>query len=343
MSEVEKNVDDASAPSDITVGIYQNSEHIAGVLQQLFAAPLVIGESRQTGADKTSGKTKQKGAQTEGSGSGGFSAVAKLRLGLTGEAKWLNEEGLVTGTKTTQEFIYSQAYYLFIVYQALVERKLLHTINSAAEAEALRPGDFVEFQASFRPNALHSLLDILTPDLVAAFTEHRIKRDQLKLFEGVETFDEQRRLSEQMQVRASTHADMARAIAEAIRVDFRTAKTREFYGTINDVTAITICDSSHFSVEDEDRILDGSYTVLGKVTSAVEEDLPVLSRNKVLERLGPELVDSLFEYFRTNASEGAQALHLGDEELRLDEAFDLALPSRIEGPSFKVVPIAIYV
>ena len=184
---------------------------------------------------------------------------------------------------------------------------------------------------------------MLTPELVAAATEYQVKRKQLKLFEAIETFEKQRILSEQMQVKASTHADMVRAIAEAIRVDFRATKTREFYGTINDVTAITICDAPHFNVEDEDRILDGSYTVLGKVTSPVEEDLPVLSRNKVLERLGPELVDSLFKLLRDTANEKTQGFGLGEEEFTIDEVFDLALPSRIEGPSFKVIPIAIYV
>ena len=87
MSEVEKSSEAAFAQTDFTVGIYQNSEHIAGLLQQLFAAPLVVGESRESGADKTSGKTKQKGIKGEGSGGGGFSAVARLGLGLAGEAQ----------------------------------------------------------------------------------------------------------------------------------------------------------------------------------------------------------------------------------------------------------------
>lgn len=332
----------ATTASDLTVGIYQNSDHIAGLLQQLFAAPLVIGESRESARDKTDDTAKKLQGRAEGTGEAKASFLAKLGGGLAGDAEWLKREGLAAGTKTTQNFTYSQAYYLFIVYQELAARGLLRTIESASDAKKLKPGDFVEYQATFRPNALHALLDILTPDFVAAFTEHRVKSEELTKFEGIDTFEQQKIFSEQMQLKATTRADLARAIAEAIRVDFRAAKTREFYGTIGDVTAITICDGPHFSVEDEDRILDGTFTVLGKVTSEVTEDLPVLSRNKVLERLGPDLVDSLFKSLRENATTEARNIRLGDEEFSVDDAFDLALPARIKGPSFKVVPIAIY-
>jgi hypothetical protein len=133
-------------------------------------------------------------------------------------------------------------------------------------------------------------------------------------------------------------------LAAAVRSDFRAEKTREFYGRVNDVTAVTICDNEHFVVEDEDRILDGSFTVLGKVTSVGDVDVPMLSRNKVLDRIKPEVVDRLFGLLlETAGNQADDRISLGDsEEMLPSEVFDLELPSRIEGKSFKVIPIAVY-
>ena len=61
------------------------------------------------------------------------------------------------------------------------------------------------------------------------------------------------------------------------------------------MTVVTICDAQHFTVEDEDRILDGTFTVLGKVTSAPVEGLPVFERNKVLRNLAPDAVDQIIK------------------------------------------------
>jgi hypothetical protein len=142
-------------------------------------------------------------------------------------------------------------------------------------------------------------------------------------------------------------SELAYAIARAVRVDFRSEKTREFYGTIapgpDGVTAITICDNAHFVVEDEDRILDGDFTVLGKVTSTTSTDVPMLERNKILERLKPEGVDTLFRQLRHSVEGQARKLDAhGDDGDLPDDFFDVAFSSRVWGPSFKVIPIAIY-
>lgn len=174
MNKEDKPLESSTNTSGITIGIYQNSDHIAGLLQQLFAAPLVTGESRESARDEAADTTKQIQGRAKGAADARLALVGKLGLGLAGDAEWLKKEGLATGTKTTQNFTYSQAYYLFFVYQELVARGLLRTVKSASDAKKLEPGDFVEFQATFRPNALHSLLDILTPDFVAAFVEHQV-------------------------------------------------------------------------------------------------------------------------------------------------------------------------
>jgi hypothetical protein len=171
--------------------------------------------------------------------------------------------------------------------------------------------------------------------------------------------------------------EFARVLTNAARVDFRTDKTREFYGTVGTgdetVTVITICDNDHFTIGDEDRILDGHFTVLGKVSAPATEDLPVLDRNKILDRLNPAAVDAMVDTI--NEAMTAQSTMLTDklspdsrgdirdgdavtddagfsdeqqgrnplEDLDPSDFLRLRLESRVRGTSIKVVPIAIYV
>lgn len=119
-----------------------------------------------------------------------------------------------------------------------------------------------------------------------------------------------------------------------------------FYGTIGtgkkQVTAITMCNVAHFVVEDEDRILDGNWTVLGKVTSATTEVVPILERNKVLDRIKPEGVDDIFAELRKAADKQTDKLP-GKDTDAYDDILDLAFASRVSGPTFKAVPIAVFV
>jgi hypothetical protein len=60
---------------------------------------------------------------------------------------------------------------------------MLKTIESSADARDLKSGDFVEYTASFRPNEIIALLDILTPELIAEIARARVRS------EGVAGFD----------------------------------------------------------------------------------------------------------------------------------------------------------
>lgn len=111
--------------------------------------------------------------------------------------------------------------------------------------------------------------------------------------------------------------------------------------------AVTICDAEHFTVADEDRILDGRFTVLGKVTEGPVEDRPILERNKLLDKLSPDTVDVLFSHLNKlvgqMGGEAVEGSRGGDSENDpMEASIDLQLDSRISGTSFKVVPVAIF-
>lgn len=113
-----------------------------------------------------------------------------------------------------------------------------------------------------------------------------------------------------------------RTVTTAVRADFGSDATREYYGTVGSgddtVTAVTICDAACFLIDDADRLLDGHFTVLGKVTSKVTHDVPVLARNKLLNRLDTEFVDAAFRQLRDVTQKGAAQLP-GDNEQALDK------------------------
>lgn len=343
------NVSDQPVP---TVSIYQNPDHVAGILQQIFVAPLVVTETRE-GGDETSeseASARQGGGGVKGSAS--LPLVGKIDANVTGQGSRNAESGSVSTNRLSRNYEYSQAYYLYVVRNALRERGQLKNITCAKDTTGLQPGDFVEYQATFRANEMSALLDILTPDLIAAITYHHYRAEGIKKFDAyIGDHEGMKIYAEKTMVQAQIKSDLARAVAVAVRVDFRSEKTREFYGTVgpsNDpVTAITICDQMHFVVEDEDRILDGQFTVLGKVTAPVTNEVPILERNKLLARLKPEGVDDLFDQLRDSVNGQARTIEaLGSAqdspETSVDDIVDMALASRVEGPSFNVIPIAIF-
>ena len=328
-----------------TISIYQNPDHVAGILQQVYGQPLVEAEQRENTTDSTSTKQKERILRGDAKGRGGVPIIGAAEAGLGGSlSRSLTEAGGST-SKVIQNFAYSQAYYLYLVRGALTERGQLKPVQKAEDASSLEVGDFVEFSATFRANEMTALLDILTPDLISEITYYSVRSEGVKRFDAFDDIEQVRVFAEKNEAKARMQAELARAVARAVRVDFRAEKTREFYGTIgaagDAVTAITMCDVAHFVVEDEDRILDGRWTVLGKVTAQTATDVPILERNKVLDRIKPEGIDDLFAGLRKAADKQVDKLP-GDDRDAYEDIFDLAFASRVAGPSFKVVPIAVF-
>lgn len=131
------------------------------------------------------------------------------------------------------------------------------------------------------------------------------------------------------------------------------------------LTFITMCEPAHFVLDDEDRILDGTFTVLAKVAGSLVDDEPILSRNKLLERIHPAALDhgvqqlndlvqeqmtKLSFLLDTSASgrneqadgEGVAGV-AGEVEVEDPAVFDFQFDSRVRGASIRVIPVAIFV
>lgn len=325
-----------------TVTIYQNPDHVSGILQQLYREPLATaGTLENVTTNETSTSTGIDGGVDVTGQVGFFSNKATIAGKVAAAAD--NQNKASGSGKRTSVMEYTQAFYLHVVREFLRDSGQLHTVSSLADAQNLQVGDIVEYSAVFTPDRMTVFLDVLTPDLIAAIVERNIRSTAI---EGIDwsNFEQRNEVLEKTRHKIEMQTDLARAVTHAVRTDFRSDKTREFFAEISEstdvppVTAITICDNVNFTVDDTDRILDGRFTVLGKVSETLATDRPTLERNKLLSSIPPESVDALIEEMHEQLAGTLERARLTGEV-----AFDPGLTARVPGQSFKVIPIAIYI
>lgn len=337
MTDTESRDDARSAP---IATIYQNSDQIAGVLQQIARHPLLTEESREftTGGDNKSGADGS--ISGKGTGKFGMPLVGGGEVGLEAQGSLSSSWTETTGTASRQQFVYSQAYNLHLVRQFLDQEGLLTRVASVEKAEAVQSGAFVEYTTVFDPVELTLALDVLSPDLVAAITRFAVKQRYVERFPTQGGHEAVVLHAEKMKLEAEAKGDLARAITDAFKADTRQDVTREYYGRVATdpaLTLITICDLTHFIVDDPDRLLDGTFTVLGKVIASVEMDAPTFSHNKLLRNLAPAALDSGIDEMHNLMS---KAPKVGEKPP--SEYLDLKVASRVNGASMRIMPLAIY-
>lgn len=327
------------------VSIYQNPDHVAGLVQQIFNAPLVTSLTVETA------NTDENSESTEVEGSGAASIKIPLPVSLPigagakldGSVSHMGATAITTNSHQSQSFVYSQAYYPDLVRTQLRERSLLTELDSPEAVEVLKVGDFVEFQAAFTAPSIPSIMDVLTPELVGAITEFTIQRsgrDEIDFSD----FESIKGAAAELEMKATSARDLAQNVTRALQADFRQEHTREYYGSIKGlegITAVTICDTNRFLVDDADRVLDGSFIVLGKSTALPREDMPVLERNKLLSNIAPSAVDKLLGQVKETIEQSTARLPFG--KAQVDDLMNVHLESRVPGRAFRVLPVAIFV
>lgn len=374
------------------VVVYQNPYFVSGILQAILKDGLIESIERDAGTTSSATTTENKDRGATLSGKGGLPGVASGDAGATLKNVRDNATSDANTSAQRMRFTYSQTYYFNVLRRVLTEQQLIHPVATLDDAHAIKPGDIVEFSTTFRANEINAVLDIANPELVATITKYAMLRQTDKEMRNMDTHEaiiKQRTLGEQ---HAGDAAELASAIAGALRKDFRSEYTREFYGLIaaggddgndpvdgtdsdsvegtsadadsdsaetsSDLTAVTVCETEHFRTQDPDRLLDGQFTVLGKVVSTVGVDVPVLARNKLLDRINPDFLAGMFNQFdRINDDPRAQQLggytptdddDDDGEGAAADDTdddpyiVDLRFSATIAGSSFSVLPIAIY-
>lgn len=323
--------------------VYQNPDFVSGLLQEIYQIGLL--ESAEVDAQATHGETANSSASGTGKGRGGYGVPFVGRIDLEAGGEYIrqqasNDENVVADRK---KFVYSQAFYMDRVRAALRAQRFVQTLSKKSDAQSAAVGSFVEFHATFRANEVNAVLDILTPDLTAAITKYlrraagtnqvRTVAANLEATGDFITPEKASAIRAIHEAEAVNQAELASAITTAVRADFRGDRTKEFYATVGSddaaFTAVTVCEAEHFVTSDSDRLLDGRFTVLAKVISAAREDVPILAKNKLLNR------------FKVDAVEDAIRPIVEDRDA--GEFFDLDFAAKIDGTSITVMPVAIYI
>ncbi|AXJ11417.1 hypothetical protein CFN17_18720 [Arthrobacter sp. PM3] len=316
--------------------IYRNDEFVAGLIQQIFNIGLPIDEMRETIQASVIQQAKEAAGAADAETGFNLPWTANAKAKVSASAKSSGSEDAKDEQKNRLNFQYTQANFLHNVRQQLHNQNLIRPITGIDSLQGVEVGSFVEFAATFEANEINSILDLATPELVAAVTRWQAKKDQREKFDYYyeQGHEELQKFIQKSNLEAESRADLAAAATQAVRQDFRNETTREYFGKVvggtarRHVTAVTICDTEHFASQDKDRILDGTFTVLGKVSEVSMKGTSILSRNKVLNRIQQPMLDELKENMHDAAQEG-----------KFNTSFKLGL----KPPIVKVIPIAIYV
>ncbi|WP_405180263.1 hypothetical protein OG225_02680 [Nocardia sp. NBC_01377] len=319
-----------------TVVLYQNSDFVSGMLQELQEEGLL--EASET-------SSKRATTDREGTSDAIGTTVDRQNRNASTAVPALIKEQLQSdeiATADRKKFVYSQSFYLDGVRRALRERALIRTLDKLADTEDMPIGAIVQFTAKFAANEVNAILDIATPTLTSEIARYMILKEgtdslnEIGEHADLSEFAKVRQLSE---AKAADRASLVGTLTSALRADFRGDHTKEYYASLDKLTVIVVCETEHFITRDADRLLDGSFTVLAKVISKVEKDVPILARNKLLNRIESGFLDHMLDLL----SEAGDKQFAGESSSYSGSILNTDFAATVDGHCLTVMPIAIFV
>ncbi|WP_326957560.1 DUF6414 family protein [Amycolatopsis sp. NBC_01286] len=327
--------------------VYQNADFVGSLYQSETNDGLPNTSQYETSGTSDQSRTGTNKGQGSIKAGGNIPGVAKLEGTVGGGKEVANKDGQTSTRRHRVEMSRDTALYLHVLHERL--DKLTTTVSSNSDGAALDTGSLVKFHGRFRPDPISALLDLGSPDAVAEMTRFATRQGKrAKIVEEDWDIDKVKVRWELVEQEATTKADLARTITEAVHTDFRRKTTTELHCKIDSsLTALVVCEAEHFVTADPDRPLDGDFTVFGKVVTKPEQDVPIFRKNKLLSRMNHEWVKYILSEITnlTEKSVNGEAMpgFLRDEtEGKVPPPFNLDFPAIIEGYSFTVLPIAIY-
>jgi hypothetical protein len=332
-----------SAP---TVTIYRDNQLVVDLLQQGFSRGFLTESSSSQSNSSTTLDKRNSGKKATASFKANATGIANINAGGSFDYG-TGKDKTYTGSQSGEDkFLHTEAFALHHIFNELQQANQIQQINQISDAQKVNVGDFVEFSATFRPNEVSSILDVFTPELTGEIAKNIARRATLKALEDPVPIDQMEQWKETRRLEESIKAETASLIIRGLINDLRSQATREYYATIpghpEALTAVLACESSAFITADPDRVLDGQYRVFGKVISGTTQDASIFSRSKLLARIQPTTLNQISSIIQKSADMPIKNLSGGDMTT-LGKLFDLSLPSIIEGYSFNILPIAIYI
>lgn len=237
-------------------------------------------------------------------------------LGVTLGAQREKEKQQGETTEKTLEKVYTPNSLFAKMRSRLTEEKLLRDLKDLP-IDQLVPGEFVEFAARLSKNPL-----------IDAFEALRSFEDLAKAVPGIQ--QGQIKKPQQGQGRKASSSQFAPLLDE-----LKNEGGVDLVGIVlpdAGIRVVITLDMDFLSDPTLSDLLDGEYTILGKVTKVVrtqhEDDINLLRKTAFGRIKDPAIFESLDNIL---------------EEVR-NSGFDIPeMETRIKGPALQVIPIAIYI
>ena len=240
-------------------------------------------------------------------------------LGIRMGAATSRDHTIQTQQHVSEERVFTPASLFSRLRDVLVNQELLHNIRKDTDIQDLQAGHFVEFSAVLRKNPLIDALEGFTrlAEMVANLEDGGNRKD---------------RNSKKAKSNKTADSEIKVVITQAknLLASLKQENTMDLLANLVESkiqAVVPVEDQYYFSDRTPASIMDGQFTVIGKVVQVVrrgEGSIDLLrgtSLGLVSKRIVQELIDGLS----------------ATEELRISP-----IHTEVEGPALQVIPIAIY-
>ena len=251
----------------------------------------------------------------------GVSNVFAL-LGVNLSAQGSQQAGQKKSESMTKEIVHTPASLFAQLRKELKDRKLVCCVSPSSTLEEIRPGDFVEFEATLRRSPLINVLDTFL-QLMPLISMTDLESSQ-KASSGSGRGNVKTRKGSQKQ--KNEYLVMKEQI-EAIKSTVTAGGSQDFIAEMDCLRVVLTTEQDYFIDPSMNDIIDGTFRVFGKATRVISDDTERISllRNTALGK------------FRNLA----EALGPVMESMQ-ESGFSESVETNISGPTMQVIPIAIF-
>ena len=265
-------------------------------------------------------QTQQKTRLVEAvQGNFGLNAIVSVQLGANAS----RQQGQAKGESIAYELMQTPVSLFARLLRTLKEHEL---VKSPDSLENIRPGDFVEFEATLQRNPLRGVLASLA-DLGTMATEFAGSSTQ-----GVKGGQQRSRKNNITRRGAEPEVKDAQKIISTLEQALTQGTSEDLVASIREgMKAVLTVNRSSFSDPSMNDIIDGTFRVFGKTTRVIHKNDTETERISLLRKstLGQ------FKPFEDLLA----SLPALQEQIGLQGSIE----TKIGGPALQVIPLAIYV
>jgi len=265
-------------------------------------------------------RTSSNDSETTKNGVGASIGVSNVfaLLGVTFSGEHGKEKGLQEQRELSREKVHTPTSLFAKCRTNLIHRNLLHQNLTLEGFNDLKSGDFVEFQAVLHKNPIVDFLTWLKTfvEMILPLTKTAKQGVSAGPHKEPEFVFDKKTLGQiDAILKMVTPADSIELVGDLIDVP--------------NVRAVLSCQPEFFNRSDPTEIIDGDFFVLGKVVKVVQEDAGEINllRKTPLGRVDSKMLSGLTTSFSRLEESGFQ---------------NTDFTTAIKGPSFLIIPIAIF-